>query len=141
MTLVLDASVALKWFVEEPSSADARRLLEGGRDLAAPDLLAVEVGNALWRLTRRNEIGTAQALLAIDALGRAVPTVLPSWELRTRALEIAATLGHPVYDCVYLAAAERLGAPLVTADERLVARVGGTAWGDLAVGLAAAVRS
>ena len=52
MRLVVDASVAVKWLLEEEYSADARRLLEQGHELYAPRLLASEIGNSLWKNVR-----------------------------------------------------------------------------------------
>ena len=54
--VVVDSSVAIKWFVEEPYSVEAHRLLEGYQDgtltLLAPDLLYAEVGNIVWKKHR-----------------------------------------------------------------------------------------
>jgi len=47
--------------------------------------------------------------------------LVPVEDLRNRALELAIELDHPIYDCFYLALAERERCPLVTADKRLVA--------------------
>ena len=51
--LVVDASVVIKWFVPEPFSLEARRILDdyraGSLDLVAPDLLNAEVGNIVWK--------------------------------------------------------------------------------------------
>jgi predicted nucleic acid-binding protein len=56
---VVDASVAVKWYLPEPESDAAGRLLDPEHDLIAPDLLFAEVGNALWKRWRRGEIGSA----------------------------------------------------------------------------------
>ena len=52
MILVIDASVAAKWFVDEPRRDQARDVLGRGMDLIAPDLILVEVANALRNKTR-----------------------------------------------------------------------------------------
>jgi predicted nucleic acid-binding protein len=54
---VVDASVAVKWFVPEIYDAQALRLLSGSHQLVAPDLLYVEAGNILWKkgAARRDE--------------------------------------------------------------------------------------
>lgn len=118
---VVDASVALKWVLDEPGSAAASGLLDG-RGLFAPPLLAIEVANALWVATRRGQLTGAEAEDALDLILRAPFQPLPpGLRLPLRALELARLLDHPVYDCVYLALAIRLERPVVTADRRFAA--------------------
>lgn len=128
--LVVDASVALKWLVEEPGS-DAALALRG-RDLAAPPLLRIEVANVLRTLTQRGAATVAEARDLFGLLQAAPVTLIEADDaLEARALEIALGLGHPVYDCVYLALAERLGRPLVTADRRFARAAAGSAFAPL----------
>jgi predicted nucleic acid-binding protein len=126
MTLVVDASVALKWYIAEPGSEAARHILAGGELLAAPELIVAEVCNGAWLAWRRQEITAAHhGQIAVDiaaALDR-IESPLPH---AGRAAAIAREIDHPVYDCFYLALSEALDAPLVTADRRLLARVAGT---------------
>ena len=120
--LVVDTSVALKWVVEEEGSEAALALK--GRDLAAPSLLRIEAANALRTLAARRAIAPAAALDLLGLLQEApMALVEPDDALERRALEIALDLGHPVYDCVYLALAERMERPLITADGRLLRAV------------------
>jgi predicted nucleic acid-binding protein len=53
--LVVDSSVVIKWFVVEPYSAEARRILtdyqNGVCTLLAPDLMNAEIGNIIWKNT------------------------------------------------------------------------------------------
>lgn len=124
MTLVVDASIAVKWVVTEAGTEQARALI--GRDtLVAPDLLIAEACNALWRLQASGRIPREQAVAAPAELVAAIDEFYPLAPLAGRSLEIALDIGHPVYDCVYLALAERLEARLVTADRRLAAAVAG----------------
>lgn len=114
---VVDASVALKWMVEEEGSMAAVALLD--QPLHAPDLLIPECVNALWKKVRRAEVDAAE----IQLFGRAILTMEVTLHatrtLAVRALQLAVDLDHPGYDCFYLALAERLKVPLVTADRRL----------------------
>ncbi len=119
MSVVVDASVAVKWFVEEPLWEEARRLVERREPLYAPDLIFAEVTNAAWKMVRRNEIDRDQAFVMTAAIGIPFSRVLPSSLLHERALHIALTIEHPIYDCLYLACAETADAVLVTADARL----------------------
>ena len=139
MSLVVDASVAVKWFVMEPLRPEARRLLEHGDALYAPDLLFAEVANVAWTMARRNEIDRDQALAMVAGIGDPLSRVFPSSLLRERALDIALALDHPVYDCLYLACAELADAVLVTADTRLCAALAGGPYDGLARHLSAAV--
>lgn len=135
--LVIDASVALKWLVEEPGSEAALALR--GRDLAAPALMRIEAANVLRTLVARGAASRAEALDLLDLLQAApVAIVDPDDELERRALELATDLGHPVYDCLYLALAERMGRILVTADGRFLRMLGTTPHASRAIALEAA---
>ncbi len=121
MSLVVDASVALKWFVPEPGHEAAIALLQRNDDLLAPDWLLVEVANALWKQWRRNAINGEQ----IDEILAMLPLLLVFTDARSlapRASAIARSLDHPVYDCLYLAVAEANSAPLVTDDRTLLTK-------------------
>jgi predicted nucleic acid-binding protein len=118
---IIDASVAIKWVVAEPGS-DAAAALLGTGPLRAPDLLLVECANVLWKKQRRGELTADLAGLAARLLLQADVELLPSRPLIERALGLAVQLDHPVYDCLYLAAAVAGGQPLVTADALLVTR-------------------
>ncbi|HVG07663.1 MAG TPA: type II toxin-antitoxin system VapC family toxin, partial [Thermoanaerobaculia bacterium] len=59
--IVVDASVAIKWFLPEQHSLQALRLLEGGRELVAPDLIWAEIGNVLWKRWRQGELADENA--------------------------------------------------------------------------------
>lgn len=123
--MIIDASVAVKWFAPEDGHDHARALLTGDDPLFAPDLLAAEFANALWLKVGRGELDERNAVRAIAAVAsRGEPELRPSAPLMPRAFELARRLNHPVYDCVYLALAEELDRPLVTADERLVEAAG-----------------
>ncbi len=133
MTLVVDASVACKWFVEEAGSAAAERLLSMGRALIAPDLVVPEVCNALWRKSTTGEISSDQLSDSVDDLVGFYDDLVPTMALAARATAMASTMGHPVYDCFYVALAERLGSQLVTADKELMKRLSRTDWSSLAI--------
>ena len=126
MNLVIDASVAIKWFVKENLHDEARRLLDGQDDLHAPDLLVAELANVAWKKTVRREIDARQARDIALAYLDGVPRLWSSADLVDRALQIALELGHPIYDCLYIACAEAVSGVLVTADGRLRAAVDAT---------------
>jgi predicted nucleic acid-binding protein len=118
---VVDASVAIKWFVDELDSARAARLLT--QPLSAPDLLAAECANVLWKKVIRAELSLDEAEVIALALEGAAISLHPARAHLAQATRIACELGCPAYDCFYLALAQELQRPLVTADLRLVNRV------------------
>jgi predicted nucleic acid-binding protein len=120
--MVIDASIGVKWMVPESDSAKAIELL-GESNLVVPTLFHVEVGNALWKKARRKEISLKPVLPFFGALPDLVQTV-SEVPFASRAAEMAVELGHPIYDCVYLAAAEAMEDELITADERFLKLVG-----------------
>lgn len=117
--LVVDASVAVKWLVEEPGSVAAHELK--GRDLAAPALLRVEVANVLRTLVVRGAANATEAAELFRLLQTAPMLIVDHDDaLEMRAMNLALQLGHPVYDCLYLALAERMDRTLITADARFL---------------------
>ena len=127
MILVVDASIAVKWFVREPGHESAVDLLDRAGQLHAPDLIVAEVGNVAWAKRRRGEIGDAQALAMLAALPGMLERLHPAAPFAERAMELATMLDHPFYDCLYLGLAESLGGTLATADQRFLRalRLGG----------------
>jgi predicted nucleic acid-binding protein len=123
MTRVIDASVALKWFIEEPDSVAARALVASGEPLTAPDLIVAEACNAAWRLVRRGELVPAQADIIAADLPRAFAGLAPLAGLAVLATVLARELDHPAYDCFYLALAVAHDTVVVTADDRFAGRV------------------
>lgn len=129
---VVDTSVVLKWYVQENDSALARALI--GRELAAPNIILIELANALWKKLRKGEIGISQANGGLSHLRESVK-LLPSTVLVEEALGLGVQLLHPIYDCVFLVLARELGVPLITSDERLIRRAWASGMKDLVVPL------
>lgn len=128
---VIDASIAVKWYIPEPLSNDATSYLELYRQektsLLAPELLITEVGIVLWRKVRQNELTARDAGHIASILGNHCPlSLIPASELLPAALELAIKLNLTVYDSLYLALAVSVEAPLVTADRGIKKLVDGT---------------
>lgn len=115
---IIDASVAIKWFVPEILEAEAKRWLNPSYILYAPDLLPSEFGNILWKKTRLNEITEGEAKYIAGEFQQAPIILLSSLNLLTDALNLAHSTGRTVYDCMYLSAAINKGCQLVTADRK-----------------------
>ena len=129
--IVVDASIAFLWFANEPDRWGAERLLETEVPLLAPDLMVVEATNAWWKKHRRREMDTVDVEQAVTNLLAVGISLTSSAELVRPAARLAIELGHPVYDCIYLALAATRSASLATADERLrrgAERVGVRLW-------------
>jgi predicted nucleic acid-binding protein len=117
--IVIDASVALKWVIPEPDSdmANALRIDE----LIAPSLWLAEAANGLWRHARLGKITADEVLELFATLASAPVASLPIEAHIERALTIATEIGHPVYDCLYLAVGLSHDTHVVTADRRFAA--------------------
>jgi predicted nucleic acid-binding protein len=122
VTIVIDASVAVKWVLSE-SDSDAAVALRG-EDLIAPDLWFVEAANALWRRVRIGEITAEEAAARFSELANAPIASVVMEPYLDQALKLATEIGHPVYDCLYLALALQHDTHVVTADRRFAAAAG-----------------
>ena len=120
VTVIVDASVALKWVIEEPG-ADAALALVADETLAAPDLLFIECANVLWVKVRRGQLSMADAKAALAAIEATPIRTIPTRLHVTAAQAIAFDLGQTAYDSLYLAAAVAEQAMLVTADDAFAA--------------------
>lgn len=123
MRLVLDASVAIKFYVPEASSERALEWLTRELNFSVPDIFLVEVAQALLRHCREQRMTRDDLDMAVRDLDRLVDVPSGSGDLIIRALAIAHDLDHRLHDCMYLALADRLDCALLTADERLVRKV------------------
>lgn len=119
--IVADASVAIKWYVRESDSEIAQRILAAPETIHAPSLLRLELANGLWKHWRRKLVAADQVEEAVASLERTVACWHDDAALAEAALKLTLALDHPIYDCVYIALAQRLGAALVTADRRILA--------------------
>ena len=117
-TLVVDASVAAKWFLPEPNAAAALRLLDGRRRLVAPDLIRAEVGNIIWKLCTRKLLTADEATEMVEHFLAMPLEIHDSTFLLPTALEVAVATERTVYDSLYLALAMELNATVITADQR-----------------------
>ena len=125
--IVVDASVAVKWFLEEPGSDAAGRLLVGDEVLLAPHHILGEIGEVLARRRRRGDIDAARTAAVEPAL-RSWLVMLSLAPLFDAALTIALEAKVSFYDAIYVAAADKLGTVAVTADAKLITCIAPTRW-------------
>jgi predicted nucleic acid-binding protein len=124
MKYVIDCSVAFKWAVVEIHRPKALLLRDdfrnGTHDLFSPDHFPAEIGNAFLMAERRKNIAPGDGALALIDIMQTLPAMVDSVPLLPRAYEIAHRCQRTVYDCLYVALAEREQCDLVTADDKLV---------------------
>jgi predicted nucleic acid-binding protein len=125
-TLVIDASVAIKWFLPEPYSINAIRLLDAGHELAAPDLIFPECGNVLWKKWLRQELEPDVIPVLLGDLCRMNVRIVPTFSLTDEASRIAVTWRRSFYDSIYIALAVACNGRMITADEKLCNALKGT---------------
>ena len=125
MKYVLDASVAVKWVLPEADSAKALSLRDdyrkGIHQLLAPDIFKVEAAHTLTRAERRKILQQGEAINRMVLLMQSRPLLRPFSSLLPRAMDISSQQRIGVYDCLYVALAEREQCKIVTADQRVLA--------------------
>lgn len=126
--LVIDASVAIKWFVSEPDSDLAERILTSSVRLVAPQLLLLEIANGLWKNVLKKLISEDDATAALREAPSIIEFLHADQSLAAQALAMAMELEHPFYDCLYIALASHLKTVCITADMRLIRAVAGTSY-------------
>lgn len=132
--IVLDASVLLKWFVEEVDSPQAliyrRRHLEGKDFIAVPELTFYEIANVLVTRTKLSPDEIERNLKQLHAYEFEVA----HWSELPGVIRIARTYALTIYDASYVALARLLKCPLVTADVQLTRKLHRTAFVHLLKG-------
>jgi predicted nucleic acid-binding protein len=121
--IVVDSSVVVKWFVVEPYSPEAHRILDDYKaktlTLFAPDLLNAEVGNVIWKKQRFQGLAVEDAHQIIAEFRKLKFAWVSSAALLDQAYRLAVAHQRTVYDALYMALSVREQCPYVTADERL----------------------
>ncbi len=129
MKIVLDSSAALSSVILEPLTPIAIRLIDeyrqGIHDLIAPDIFPVETLNGLAKAERQKRISPGTAFSFWKGIIIDSPLYHPHFPLLARAYDISASTKSAVYDCIYVALAEREGCELVTVDGRLLKNLRG----------------
>ncbi len=129
--IVVDASLALKWYFDETHSDEAGAwLVENEGDIVVPHVFLIEVLGALVRRTnidkklrRDSEISIARFVALFDE--RLIRVANTNPQQMAQAANHALDLGHPLKDSIYLALAMELGCDLVTCDARFAAKAKG----------------
>jgi predicted nucleic acid-binding protein len=131
LLIVVDASLAVKWYLDEPRADEAEGLLlERDGDIVVPDIFNSEVIGALVRRanmdkSKRKESETAILRFAALFETGSLVAIRSHSSAIIRAASIAIDLGHPLKDCIYLVLAMELDCELVTCDARFAEKAKG----------------
>ena len=124
---VVDASVAVKPYLNEDLSEIAESLLQRGRtsqgSIFVPDLFYTACANIFWKHVRRQNIHSAHARQSLRNLTSVMLFPVSGTDLLHDALDLALEYGITAYDATYVALSDDLRLPLVTADEKLIGKL------------------
>jgi predicted nucleic acid-binding protein len=127
MRYVFDSSAAIQWVLPEKYSAKAIRLRDdyhnGVHELLVPDIFPAEMLNALTKAERTKRISVGEARVLYHSIIADTPVLYSYLPLLDRAGEVASDFRVALYDCLYLALAEREACELVTADTRFLSNL------------------
>ena len=123
-TLVLDASVGIKWFFEEEESDKAALLMDAiekkAIEVMVPEIFYPEFASTCWKKVKKKVATLAWAIEALDRVTALSLKKYSDFELADVALENTLRYKISIYDALYLALAEIYAVPLITADEFLL---------------------
>ena len=126
---VVDASVAIKWFIPELHSEAALRLYHSHYRLHVPALITLELGNVLAKKIRRGEITRAEGDVILKELKHLPLQCHADERLFPVAYQLAVDTQRSVHDCFYLALAEAIDGVMVTADHKFYSSLTGGSYG------------
>jgi predicted nucleic acid-binding protein len=132
--IVVDASIAVKWIVDEPERPSALFVRDLSVPLVAPDLMLAEFANVMRRKLRTGEVTSEQVRAGIALIKSLIDEFVPTRNLIEQALELSSELDHSTYDCIYLACAINRGF-LLTADAVFLKKASHSRYADLILAL------
>jgi predicted nucleic acid-binding protein len=114
--IVIDATVAIKLLTREPGADAALARIIDEPERIAPDWIRIEIANALARKVRRHGLTEDAARAGLAGIETVITREVPTRSLLDQAFDLSIKLSHAMYDCLYLALAEREQGVLVTHD-------------------------
>ena len=127
MKYSLDASAGLCWVLPRPNSGKALQLRADFQnsihELIAPSIFSGEIASALTKTERQKLIPVGDARPLLARVMRTPPAIYPYEPLLDRAVDISSLTRSGLYDCLYVALAEREGCALVTDDQKLISNL------------------
>ena len=116
--LIIDASISIKWFLDEEYSEESLKLLEKEISLIVPELFFIEVYNILTKKVRRKEISIEEATTIKDTITKISFETFSNGSLLESAFELSNVTNKSIYDCIYLSLAVLKKGIMITADEK-----------------------
>jgi predicted nucleic acid-binding protein len=124
--LVVDASVAIRWYVAGDYEDQAAGLASDGVVLLAPGLFVSEVANTVFNYVQLGELSAELARTIWRNCVASLDRIVDVADLHEAAFDLCMQVQHPIHDCYYLALAHRESAVFVTADKRFLRKIAGT---------------
>ena len=121
MRLVLDTSAAVNIVLQTSLAPTLMTILEQADRVIAPGLMHSELGSTLWKAVRFSGMDTAQAMNHYEDAIALVDEFIVDETLMRLAIRNAVLHAHPVYDMVFVAAAQQHGCSLLSVDRKLIA--------------------
>jgi predicted nucleic acid-binding protein len=121
MRLVLDTSAAVNIVLQTAHAPALMAILERADRVIAPALMHSELGNALWKAVRFANLDLPLAMTHFEDAISLVDEFIADETLLRQALRNAVLHAHPVYDMVFVAAAQQHGCSLLSLDQKLLA--------------------
>lgn len=121
MRLVLDTSAAANIVLQTVQAPALMAILERADRVIAPSLMHSELGNTLWKAVRFSGLGVDEAMNHFEDAIALVDEFILDETLMRLAIRNAVLHAHPVYDMVFVAAAQQHGCSLLSVDRKLVA--------------------
>ena len=121
---VVDARVSIKQFIPDPLSAKVKQLFshlnQPDTEFFVPDLFYIESANILWKYVRARQYSLTDVSQDLANLKSLSLRVVSTANLMEEAVVIGLSYGITAYDASYVALSERIKAPLLTLDQKLV---------------------
>jgi predicted nucleic acid-binding protein len=116
---IIESAIAVKWFVPEEHSSFSARLLDGGKELLAPETIIADFGKMVTFKVRQGEFSADEGSQLLEAIRSAPLSLQPIHDLLEPAFRIACSLDRPLGDGLNLALAVASDCRLVTASRSL----------------------
>ncbi len=127
---VIDACVAIKWFIPEPGYQNAFEIIQSYSEFLAPELFLIEIDAILTKKVRKREIEVSEAHILFDEVRKLPFKLIHYGQIAKLSFELSATLPITLYDACYLSVALQFNEEVFTADHRFYRGISETPFKD-----------